>query len=771
MDFNQRGNHTGKQVVMRFYDTDHPDDVYEDASFTVYAGINRIDTSYLHTYSSQDQTAYYFWGNEYSFSYFADPVVNRNLEVVATQNGSRIEMWNDVSDGISQGTIGFRPVSTSENSVIKLRIYDPDSSTATYKNCQFKVSTPRISDISVYGLEEHYPYDPSTLVYNSIGFYADPSIHRPLVMDLSTGGDIIEWYMSDRTEDAGVFNFRMKDRTKEGVVSFRLYDSLFTGTYRDVSFMCYQFIDEILFNGLQNVYSISSGETGSLGFYAVPNVIRNLDVSVTEGYGNITYSVHDVVDSSGLISFDLRSGVTETSVGVRVSDPLDDTVYSDASFVVARSVTIQLTGVQDNYICDQWYQVSFDTVPHVNRHMDISVYGPDEISWNIVEQSGSGGVIEFIVSEEDYDINNPWYTIVISDPLGTDTYTQELYLQPTFSEYMFYYEETASYDITNFPERYPSGYELNAQYVTDSYGNSYWNTHPQADPSGNVIEYTWHFNRNTEYNNDPDYGERIIPSIVMADQNDYTNRYAYVVNTSLPDFKLCFTGLNHSDYTVTLRLSDAYSDNYIDHTIKIYKNCIYYVSAEDFPRDIIIDSSQYYRIDPSDINKQFSLYSYPYPMRSMMGFHYRLSENSNAIVYDTSDLLEYVESGNITIPVKYGEAFNFSIRDVSKYTDPSIHLEIKDNYDGIYPGMWNTNWITKNDVYFQIYYPLTSIRIVPKAEIIPNSPLTTINELQDSSIMPALHNYYSSTNERYFPDEAVFQSEVTGLGNEKEWGI
>ena len=217
VDFNQRGNHTGKQVVMRFYDTDHPDDVYEDASFTVYAGINRIDTSYLHTYSSQDQTAYYFWGNEYSFSYFADPVVNRNLEVIATQNGDRIEMWNDVSDGISQGTIGFRPVSTSENSVIKLRIYDPDSSTATYKNCQFKVSTPRISDISVYGNRKRYSTEAST-GYERIGFYADPSIHRPLIMDISTGQDLVDWYMSDRTEDAGVFNFKLKEAGTEGIV-------------------------------------------------------------------------------------------------------------------------------------------------------------------------------------------------------------------------------------------------------------------------------------------------------------------------------------------------------------------------------------------------------------------------------------------------------------------------------------------------------------------------------------------------------------------------
>ena len=327
---------------------------------------------------------------------------------------------------------------------------------------------------------------------------------------------------------------------------------------------------------------------------------------------------------------------------------------------------------------------------------------------------------------------------------------------------MFYYEETASYDLAN----YPSSYGLNAQYVTDSYGNSYWNTHPLADPSGNVIEYTWHFNRNTEYNDDPDYGRRIIPSIVMADQNDYTQRLAYVVNTNLPDFKLCFTGLNRSiATTVTLRLSDAYSDNYIDHTITVANN-FSYDSHKTTIKDITVDSSQYYRVDPSDITKKFSVYSRPYPKMST-GFDYTLSGNSGAIiVYDASDLLEYVESGNITIPVKYGEAFNFSIKDASKYTDPSIHLVIDDEDDP----RWGYNM--RKAIDFQIYYPLTSIHIVPKAEIIPSSPQTTISELQDSSIMPALHNYYSSTNERYFPDEAVFQWKGTGDGmNLKEWGI
>ena len=391
------GTHTNSDVKIRFYDTDYPTDLYADAEFTAYAPISSISVSGLSEYSDQDQTAYYFWGNEYLFSYYTTPSVKRNLVVECTQNNDKISVWNLTNGNLSSGTIGFTSLTTDSNTVYTVKISDPDDENV-YKEVTFLINTPVISDIVVTGNTGRYAYNSDENVYYTIGFYADPSIHRPLRLNFVEGNDLISWDVSNRLEDSGDIVFRVLDPSREGITRFLLQDSLYTDTSKYVQFGVYTPITSILFNDVQDRYVHDASNTAySFGYYALPNVPRHLDVSVLSGANNISWNLTNVVDSSGQFNFNLLGTVAEGNVSLRVSDPYDDSVYADTSFVFYSPISsIDVTGLQDHYICNEdnttWYEIEVNTTPHVVRNLNISFSG---VNWVKENEDGSYTKIKF----------------------------------------------------------------------------------------------------------------------------------------------------------------------------------------------------------------------------------------------------------------------------------------------------------------------------------------------------------------------------------------
>ena len=1040
IQFKLLGTHTNSDVKIRFYDADYPADLYADAEFTAYAPISSISVSGLSEYSDQDQTAHYFWGNEYSFSYYTTPSVRRNLVVECTQNNDKISVWNLPSGNLSSGTIGFTSLTTDSNTVYKVKISDPDDENV-YKEVTFLINTPVISDIVVTGNAGRYAYNSDENVYNTIGFYADPSIHRPLRLNFVEGDDLISWDVSNRLEDSGDLVFRVLDPSREGITRFLLQDSLYADTSKYVQFEVYRIIDSIMFNNLQDhyfydtdnteysigYYSVpnvsrhldvsvltsanniswdlsnvvdSSGQfnfrlssaaledtvslrvsdpydntkyrdasfivcsrissiqfndlqpyyaydsstttysfgyyaipnvprnlsvqvlsgaedisyglsnvidssgkiifnltsvdkhgditirvsdpyddtvyadanfiyyepissiefnnlkeeyiydtsdmqeasniTYSFGYYAIPDVSRNLDVSVTDGNENINWSLSNVRDSSGQFNFNiletapegnvslrvsdpyndsvytdgdfyysykkidnisfningnhrfilptmdssalvqyyttppvvrnldititdgadditytrngrniglyLQENITETSVGLRASDPMDNTVYADVSFGMVLYAEIVLEDQLDFYITDgRTYTLTYDTIPHVNRNLQLNF--PEGFNYTLINESGSRGTIVFSLIDDDYNAFGGYIDFSITDPYNpgdeysiidpnNPEYSGYLTLEPDFTHYKFNYEEVASPNISL----------TDSSKITDYYGNKYYNKHYFADPSDNIIEYTWNITINDEYNIDPSFIDRIVPTAIgntsMYDED------LYLVDTSMPSFKLLITG-RHSTANNIIRIMDTSSPVYYDYDISILNAGF---------RKVDTDNVNYYRIDPSNYNKQFVINALPTPMGHEISFDAKdyydpcrttTISRANVITYDTSILYDYITSANTVKAVQKGKAFVFSIIDSdtpvmegaykvvdsSKYLDPSVNLVINKD-TGYYRNV--------KDIWFRIYHPVENIDI------------SIHNELYQSSIMPALHNYYSLKNNQYFPDEAIF---------------
>ena len=1047
IQFKLLGTHTNSDVKIRFYDADYPADLYADAEFTAYAPISSISVSGLSEYSDQDQTAHYFWGNEYSFSYYTTPSVRRNLVVECTQNNDKISVWNLPSGNLSSGTIGFTSLTTDSNTVYKVKISDPDDENV-YKEVTFLINTPVISDIVVTGNTGRYAYNSDENVYNTIGFYADPSIHRPLRLNFVEGDDLISWDVSNRLEDSGDLVFRVLDPSREGITRFLLQDSLYADTSKYVQFEVYRIIDSIMFNNLQDhyfydtdnteysigYYSVpnvsrhldvsvltsanniswdlsnvvdSSGQfnfrlssaaledtvslrvsdpydntkyrdasfivcsrissiqfndlqpyyaydsstttysfgyyaipnvprnlsvqvlsgaedisyglsnvidssgkiifnltsvdkhgditirvsdpyddtvyadanfiyyepissiefnnlkeeyiydtsdmqeasniTYSFGYYAIPDVSRNLDVSVTDGNENINWSLSNVRDSSGQFNFNiletapegnvslrvsdpyndsvytdgdfyysykkidnisfningnhrfilptmdssalvqyyttppvvrnldititdgaeditytrngrniglyLQENITETSVGLRASDPMDNTVYADVSFGMVLYAEIVLVDQLDFYITDgRTYTLTYDTIPHVNRNLQLNF--PEGFNYTLINESGSRGTIVFSLIDDDYNAFGGYIDFSITDPYNPgEEYPGYLTLEPDFTHYKFNYEEVASPNISL----------TDSSKITDYYGNKYYNKHYFADPSDNIIEYTWNITINDEYNIDPSFIDRIIPTAIgntsMYDED------LYLVDTSMPSFKLLITG-RHSTANNIIRIMDTSSPVYYDYDISILNAGF---------RKVDTDNVNYYRIDPSNYNKQFVINALPTPMGHEISFdasdYYEtpvpvgyINENyfnlaaANAIIYDTSILYDYIISANTVKQVQKGKAFIFSIIDsdtpviyenevvvdASKYLDPSVKLIInKDTNDSV------------KEIGFRLYHPVENIDI------------SIGNELLDSSL-PPLHTYYSAKNNQYFPDEAIFEEPFEDINEAPE---
>ena len=188
------------------------------------------------------------------------------------------------------------------------------------------------------------------------------------------------------------------------------------------------------------MYNLTEDNRYSFGYYALPNMPRHLDVSVTQGYGDISYSLTDVVDSSGRFQFSISGGLTEAHVGVRVSDPYDVSMYADTSFIVLAYLTsITVAGLNAEYMCSEdgtdWYSFVYDTVPHVNRHMNVTFTGVD---WMKENESGSGGRIKFRCM----DGSQGDKVITISDPYSTcEAFTATVKFRDIFKQDMFYYTE------------------------------------------------------------------------------------------------------------------------------------------------------------------------------------------------------------------------------------------------------------------------------------------------------------------------------------------
>ena len=126
---------------------------------------------------------------------------------------------------------------------------------------------------------------------------------------------------------------------------------------------------------------------------------------------------------------------------MRVSDPYDASMYADTSFIVLAYLTsITVAGLNAEYMCSEdgtdWYSFVYDTVPHVNRHMNVTFTGVD---WMKENESGSGGRIKFRCM----DGSQGDKVITISDPYSTcEAFTATVKFRDIFKQDMFYYTES-----------------------------------------------------------------------------------------------------------------------------------------------------------------------------------------------------------------------------------------------------------------------------------------------------------------------------------------
>ena len=679
VQFKLLGTHTNSDVKIRFYDTDYPVDLYANAEFTAYAPISSISVSGLSEYSDQDQTAYYFWGNEYSFSYYTTPSVKRNLVVECTQNNDKISVWNLPNGNLSSGNIGFTSLTTDSNTVYTVKISDPDDENV-YKEVTFLINTPVISDIVVTGNTGRYAYNSDENVYYTIGFYADPSIHRPLRLNFVEGNDLISWDVSNRLEDSGDIVFRVLDPSREGITRFLLQDSLYTDTSKYVQFGVYTPITSILFNDVQDRYVHDASNTAySFGYYALPNVPRHLDVSVLSGENNISWNLTNVVDSSGQFNFNLLGTVAEGNVSLRVSDPYDDSVYADTSFVFYSPISsIDVTGLQDHYICNEdnttWYEIEVNTTPHVVRNLNISFSG---VNWVKENENGSYTKIKF----QCIDGSQGQKTLTISDPYWTvNQYTANTMFYEIFKMSSFQYKEGYIHSVDNIP----AGYTV-PTYITDPYGNQYYDIHYQS-PSKYYTKpysYIWFIQRASD-----DIKSRIHVSVPDNNREiNLRNTNNTSVYTSGSDFNFIVVGKT-LDSSAILRISDTLSDAHVDFNI-ITKAPMYSLT--------FVDNSSLYEIDREDTSKTFTI---KYTPGSPVGREplVTLTGDTSYITYDTSTENDpyYVQSD-----IFRNHYLKFSVKDEYKYKDSYLHLKVEDLCDSsVYA---NTDFI--------LYSPITRINL------------------------------------------------------------
>lgn len=686
IQFKLLGTHTNSDVKIRFYDADYPADLYADAEFTAYAPISSISVSGLSEYSDQDQTAHYFWGNEYSFSYYTTPSVRRNLVVECTQNNDKISVWNLPNGNLSSGTIGFTSLTTDSNTVYKVKISDPDDENV-YKEVTFLINTPVISDIVVTGNAGRYAYNSDENVYNTIGFYADPSIHRALRLNFIEGDDLISWDVSNRLEDSGDLVFRVLDPSREGITRFLLQDSLYADSSKYVQFGVYTPITSILFNDVQERYVHDASNTAySFGYYALPNVPRHLDVSVLSGADNISWNLTNVVDSSGQFNFNILGAVAEGNVSLRVSDPYDDSVYADTSFVFYSPISsIDVTGLQDHYICNEdnttWYEIEVNTTPHVVRNLNISFSG---VNWVKENENGSYTKIKF----QCIDGSQGQKTLTISDPYWTvNQYTANTMFYEIFKIDSFHYQEHPT-DSSYFENHLPAGY-TQPNRLTDPYGNILWNIHYQTRLTVNsysFVHYRWLYYYD---GSQPDtLKDRISVSVVnnsseIALARDTYGQSAY---TDGENFTVNVVGKT-LDSSAILRISDTLSDAHVDFNI---------ITKAPMHTLTFVNNSSLYEIDREDTSKIFAIkYKPEFPVgREPL---VTLTGDTSYITYDTStEKTSYV----------YGDIYNnhyfkFNVKDEYKYKDSYLHLKVEDPCDSsVYV---NTDFI--------LYSPITSINM------------------------------------------------------------
>ncbi len=687
IQFKLLGTHTNSDVKIRFYDADYPADLYADAEFTAYAPISSISVSGLSEYTDQDQTAHYFWGNEYSFSYSTSPSVKRNLVVECTQNNDKISVWNLPNGNLSSGTIGFTSLTTDSNTVYKVKISDPDDENV-YKEVTFLINTPVISDIVVTGNTGRYAYNSDENVYNTIGFYADPSIHRPLRLNFVEGNDLISWDVSNRLEDSGDLVFRVLDPSQEGIVRFLLQDSLYTDTSKYIQFGVYTPITSILFNDVQDRYVHDASNTAySFGYYALPNVPRHLDVSVLSGANNISWNLTNVVDSSGQFNFNLLGAVAEGNVSLRVSDPYDDSVYADTSFVFYSPISsIDVTGLQDHYICNEddttWYEIEVNTTPHVVRNLNISFSG---VNWVKENENGSYTKIKF----QCIDGSQGQKTLTISDPYWTvNEYTANTMFYEIFKPNSFIVEEI-------------NPYAQNVKYtdtslVTDIEGNKLWTKHYNlVNPNfngfaSNTTTYTWYCKVLKGFNN-------------MFDRLDvsYNSNELYVYGPYNGASYGCRYNIrlkgNSLDTSTTFSFVDSITGEHKDYELTL---CSPMLDVSIFMKDKnnnIVDPSVLYRADTSTnyINPSGN-YSFNYSSKAPVSRQLTeiLTGDTYMIDYDTS--VKRLYDGLIT-----NYTFNFSIKDEYRFMDPQLHLKVVDPLD---PSVYD-------ELSFRFFYPTRSLML------------------------------------------------------------
>ena len=684
IQFKLLGTHTNSDVKIRFYDTDYPADLYADAEFTAYAPISSISVSGLSEYSDQDQTAHYFWGNEYSFSYSTSPSVKRNLVVECTQNNDKISVWNLPNGNLSSGTIGFTSLTTDSNTVYTVKISDPDDENV-YKEVTFLINTPVISDIVVTGNTGRYAYNSDENVYNTIGFYADPSIHRPLRLNFVEGNDLISWDVSNRLEDSGDLVFRVLDPSREGITRFLLQDSLYADSSKYVQFGVYTPITSILFNDVQDRYVHDASNTAySFGYYALPNVPRHLDVSVLSGADNISWNLTNVVDSSGQFNFNLLGAVAEGNVSLRVSDPYDDSVYADTSFVFYSPISsIDVSGLQDHYICNEdnttWYEIEVNTTPHVVRNLNISFSG---VNWVKENENGSYTKIKF----QCIDGSQGQKTLTISDPYWTvNEYTANTMFYEIFKPNSFIVEEI-------------NPYAQNVKYtdtslVTDIEGNKLWTKHynivnPNFDGfSSNPTAYIWICKFLPGFNN-------ILSRLDVSYNSDELYVYG-PYNSNRYDIRLLGNSL---DTSTTFSFVDSITGEHKDYELTLCSPMLdvsIFREIKDKDGTHIVDASIKYRSDTSTnyINPSGN-YSFKY--RSKAPVSRQLTEiltgDTYMINYDTS--IKRLYNGLLT-----DYTFNFSIKDEYRFMDPQLHLKVVDPCD---PSVYD-------ELSFRFYYPTRSL--------------------------------------------------------------
>lgn len=211
-----------------------------------------------------------------------------------------------------------------------------------------------VFDISINGLQTSYNFIDSSTTY-SFTAALDPSVNGyNVVFDIVEGIDY--FYVTNINWDNNLttVEFKFNDPPSEDYnILLKFYVDNIPELTKDVQITVKTLISDIMFDNIPEAPYIPY-ELYSFDFYTDPVVnFRNLDVSVISGreYLDVYYTT-DVVGTRGKFNFRRNDEdvFDEENIVFRFSDPLDENIYRDVSFVFEnRNRRIEVYGNKSTY--------------------------------------------------------------------------------------------------------------------------------------------------------------------------------------------------------------------------------------------------------------------------------------------------------------------------------------------------------------------------------------------------------------------------------------